>query len=64
MMKKSVTRWSRPNRAWQDFKEYDERIAHLALARTAIDLDDGVKVNYNKVQTDAGGNTYGVLKKI
>ena len=29
----------------KECKEYDERIAHLALARISIDLDDGVKVN-------------------
>ena len=32
----------------QETKEYDEKIAHLALARTKIDLDDGVKINYEK----------------
>jgi septal ring factor EnvC (AmiA/AmiB activator) len=29
----------------KECKEYDERIAHIALARISIDLDDGVKVN-------------------
>lgn len=48
----------------QETKEYDEKIAHLALARIAIDLDDGVKVNYEKVQTDRGGKKYDVLAKI
>ena len=47
----------------KECKEYDERIAHLALARTPIDLDDGVKVNYEKVQT-VGGVKYPVLAKI
>lgn len=48
----------------QETKDYDEKIAHLALARTSIDLDDGVKVNYEKVQTDRDGNKLEVLAKI
>ena len=48
----------------QETKEYDEKIAHLALARTPIDLDDGVKVNYEKVQTDRDGKKLDVLAKI
>jgi type II restriction/modification system DNA methylase subunit YeeA len=45
-------------------KEYDEKIAHLALARISIDLDDGVKVNYEKVQTGKDGKQYQILAKI
>ncbi|MFA5637265.1 MAG: BREX-1 system adenine-specific DNA-methyltransferase PglX, partial [Anaerovoracaceae bacterium] len=48
----------------QETKEYDEKIAHLALARISIDLDDGVKVNYEKVQTDQNGKKLDVLAKI
>lgn len=48
----------------QETKEYDEKIAHLALDRISIDLDDGVKVNYEKVQTDRDGNKHEVLAKI
>jgi len=48
----------------QETKEFDEKIAHLALARTPIDLDDGVKVNYEKVQTDRDGKKLDVLAKI
>lgn len=47
----------------QETKEYDEKIAHLALARVAIDLDDGVKVNYEKVQTGTDGKKLEVLVK-
>lgn len=47
----------------KECKEYDEKIAHLALARIPIDLDDGVKVNYEKVQT-VDGKKYPVLAKI
>lgn len=32
----------------QEIKEYDEKIAHIANQRISIDLDDGVKVNYDK----------------
>ena len=48
----------------KETKEYDEKIAHLALARIEIDLDDGVKVNYEKVQTDNDGNKLAVLARI
>lgn len=48
----------------KECKEYDEMIAHLALARIDIDLDDGVKVNYEKVQTGTDGKQYQVLAKI
>lgn len=47
----------------KECKEYDERIAHLALARIPIDLDDGVKVNYEKVQT-VDGIKYPILATI
>lgn len=36
------------NAKLQEIKEYDERIAHIANQRISIDLDDGVKVNYEK----------------
>ena len=32
----------------QEIKEYDEKIAHISNQRISIDLDDGVKVNYEK----------------
>ncbi|MCU6796830.1 BREX-1 system adenine-specific DNA-methyltransferase PglX [Paenibacillus sp. WQ 127069] len=48
----------------KETKEYDEKIAHLALARISIDLDDGVKVNYDKVQTGTDGKKLDVLVKI
>lgn len=48
----------------KETKEYDEKIAHLALARKEIDLDDGVKVNYEKVQTAGDGKKYEILAKI
>ena len=48
----------------KETKEYDEKIAHLALSRIAIDLDDGVKVNYEKVQTAQDGKKLEILGKI
>ena len=45
----------------KECREYDEKIAHLALSRIELDLDDGVKVNYRKVQTGADGKFYEVL---
>lgn len=48
----------------KECREYDEKISHLALARIELDLDDGVKVNYEKVQTARDGKKYSVLAKI
>lgn len=48
----------------KETKDYDIKIAHLALARIEIDLDDGVKVNYEKVQTDTDGKKFEVLMNI
>ena len=48
----------------KECREYDEVIGHLALSRTALDLDDGVKVNYEKIQTASDGKKYPVLAKI
>ena len=48
----------------QETKVYDEKIAHLALARIELDLDDGVVVNYEKIQTGTDGRKLEVLAKI
>jgi type II restriction/modification system DNA methylase subunit YeeA len=48
----------------KETKAYDEKIAHLASFRIEIDLDDGVKVNYEKVQTGQDGQKLEVLGKI
>lgn len=48
----------------KECRDYDEKISHLALARIELDLDDGVKVNYEKMQTAADGKKYQVLAKI
>ena len=47
----------------KECREYDEMIGHLALSRTELDLDDGVKVNYEKIQTASDGKKYPVLAK-
>lgn len=45
----------------KECREYDEKLAHLALSRIELDLDDGVKKNYRKVQTANDGKFYEVL---
>lgn len=45
----------------KECREYDEKIAHLALSRIELDLDDGVKVNYRKMQTGRDRKFYEVL---
>lgn len=48
----------------KETRDYDAKIAHLALSRIDIDLDDGVKVNYEKVQTGQDGKKIEILAKI
>ena len=45
----------------KECREYDEKIGHLALSRIELDLDDGVKKNYRKVQIASDGKFYEVL---
>lgn len=45
----------------KECRDYDEKIGHLALSRIELDLDDGVKANYRKVQTARDGRFYEVL---
>lgn len=45
----------------KECREYDGKISHLALSRIELDLDDGVKVNYRKLQTAQDGKFYEVL---
>lgn len=45
-------------------RDYDAVLGHIALASIAIDLDDGVKVNYVKVQTAKDGKLLPILAKI
>ena len=45
----------------KECREYDEKLAHLALSRIELSLDDGVKKNYRKIQTASDGKLYEVL---
>ena len=49
---------------YKECQEYDEKIANIALLRRAIELDDGVKVNYEKVQLAHDGKALKVLFKL
>lgn len=46
--KEAKNRQSDLNAKLNEIKEYDEKIAYIANQRISIDLDDGVKVNYDK----------------
>lgn len=48
----------------KETKDYDAKIAHLALSRIDIDLDDGVKVNYEKVQKSKDGEKLQIIYKL
>jgi len=48
----------------QEISVFEEKIRHLADSRIELDLDDGVKVNYEKLQKDVEGVKYEVLAKI
>lgn len=48
----------------QETEEYDAKIGMVVAARTEIDLDDGVKVNYDKVQLGSDGKKYQILATI
>lgn len=48
----------------KETQDYDKLVAHLALSRVDIDLDDGVKVNHEKVQTSSDGKKMSILAKL
>ena len=60
----STKRKEKLQKQLKECRDYDEMIAHLALSRTKLDLDDGVKVNHEKMQTASDGKKYLVLAKI
>ena len=60
----STKRKEKLQKQLKECRDYDEMIAHLALSRIELDLDDGVKVNYEKIQTASDGKKYSVLAKI
>lgn len=48
----------------KEVREYDEKLGHLALKRIDLDLDDGVIVNYDKLQRDPDtGEKFPILAK-
>ena len=47
-----------------EIRKYDELIGHMALEYIDIDLDDGVKVNHEKVQIDRNGDKYQILASV
>ncbi len=48
----------------KEAQDYDAKIAHAALSRVTIDLDEGVKVNYEKVQMGPDGKSLEILAKL
>ena len=61
---KSIKRKEKLQKQLKESKEYDVKLAHIALSRIEIDLDDGVKVNYERVQSDRDGKKMQILAKI
>jgi len=61
---KSEKKLEKLQRQLRETKAYDVKINHMALSRVEIDLDDGVKLNYEKVQTAQDGIKYEILGKI
>lgn len=48
----------------KELREFDEKIGHLALKKISLDLDDGVIVNYDKLQRDPDtGEKFMILTK-
>lgn len=48
----------------EECRAYFTKISHLAQDYIKIDLDDGVKANYEKVQIDRNGEKVEILAKI
>ena len=61
---KATKRKDKLQKQLKETKDYDAMLAHIALSRIEIDLDDGVKVNYEKVQTGRDGKKMQILAKI
>ncbi|MCI8801904.1 MAG: BREX-1 system adenine-specific DNA-methyltransferase PglX [Oscillibacter sp.] len=57
----SARRREKLQKQLKECREYDGKISHLALSRIELDLDDGVKVNYRRIQTASDGKFYEVL---
>ena len=61
---KATKRKDKLQKQLKETKDYDTKLAHIALSRIEIDLDDGIKVNYEKVQTGRDGKKMQILAKI
>lgn len=61
---KATKRKDKLQKQLKETKDYDAKLAHIALSRIEIDLDDGVKVNYEKVQTGRDGKKMQILVKM
>ena len=48
----------------KETQDYDLKMGMVISAQTQINLDDGIKVNYQKVQLDKNGTYYPILAKI
>lgn len=57
----AVKRKDKLQKQLKETKDYDAILAHIALSRVEIDLDDGVKNNYQKVQTGKDGKKCALL---
>ena len=60
---KAAKRKDKLQKQLKETKDYDTKLAHIALSRIDIDLDDGVKVNYEKVQTGRDNKKMQILTK-
>ena len=61
---KSQKRLEKITNQLKETEDYDAKIGMVVAARTEIDLDDGVKVNYEKVQLGSDGKKYQILANI
>ena len=57
----AVKRKERLVKQLKECRDYDALVAHIAFSKVDIDLDDGVKFNYRKVQTGADGKFCEIL---
>lgn len=65
---KDINKWSKDitkiQKQLKELRDYDEKLGHLALNRIELDLDDGVIVNYDKLQRDTDtGEKFQILSK-
>lgn len=61
---KAAKRRDKLQKQLKETMEYDAKLTHIALSRIDINLDDGVKVNYEKVQTARDGRKMQILAKV